>query len=127
LPGNKGTSQKITREIPFRHREDAEWLTIEICNEYRRKAESIEESNSGNVGTKRALQKELQYRCDITELEAINIINGYHAADYVLNYEKMRNHTLVEVVDPNYLEWLARNDNVNMSKQLGDFGIEEKD
>ena len=31
----------------------------------------------------RTLEKELQARCNLTELQAVNIINGFHIPDYV--------------------------------------------
>lgn len=27
----------VAREIAYHHREDADWLTMDICNEYRKK------------------------------------------------------------------------------------------
>lgn len=121
---NMATKKTITREIPYHHRDSADWLTIEICNEYRRKAEKI---SANNIAAKRELQMELQSRCDITELQAINIINGYNAMDYVVHYERMRNHETIEVIDPEYLEWLAFKEMEEQSKLLGEFGIEERD
>ena len=36
-----------------------------------------------DIGKRRELRKELQARCDLTELQAVNIINGFHIPDYV--------------------------------------------
>lgn len=70
----------VTKEVPYHHREDAEWLTADTCNEYRKKAISV---GINNVSAIHTLQQELQQKCDITQLESLNILNGYHAADYV--------------------------------------------
>ena len=48
----------------------SELLTVEIVNEYRK------------------LRQELQRRCGLTELQAINILNGFHVRDYLTIKEK---------------------------------------
>lgn len=55
----------VTKDVPYHHREDAERLTTDICNEYRKKAISV---GINNVSTIHALQQELQQKCDITQL-----------------------------------------------------------
>ena len=35
------------------------------------------------IGERRKLREELQARCNLTELQAVNIINGFHIPDYV--------------------------------------------
>ena len=56
----------------------AEVLTRKIANEYRDRARLLP----------RKLRIELQVRCNLTELEAMNIINGYHIGDYVVIAER---------------------------------------
>ena len=77
-------------QIVCHHKEGAEWLTYEICKEYMRKAQELSGSCGTDIGQRRALRIELQNRCDITELEAINIINGHNIGLYVSRYEKMK-------------------------------------
>lgn len=120
MAANKSTK----KEVSYRHREDAEWLTIEICEKYRKKAEMLGIANVNNIGARRKLQMELQQRCDITELQAINIVNGYNASDYVVYYERMKNHKDNEVADAEYLEWLAHKIN-SEHLTIDDFEIEE--
>lgn len=64
-------------------------LIIEICNEYQKKAKHLEIDISA-VGARKELAKELQHRCGILEIWAINIVNGYGGKDYVaiLDYKK---------------------------------------
>ena len=38
------------------------------------------------LGERRRLRQDLQERCGITELEAINIINGFHIDTYCIKY-----------------------------------------
>ncbi len=69
------------------HREDADWLTKEICDLYALMAKELNIPDPGDTGLRRVLRVNLQERCDITEVEAINILNGHHIDDYVRKYE----------------------------------------
>lgn len=102
--------------------DDVEFIGMtDTCNEYRKKAISV---GINNVSAIHTLQQELQQKCDITQLESLNILNGYHAADYVKHYERMKNHTTVEVADPENLEWLSKNETTEQMTIIGDFDIE---
>ncbi len=61
----------------------AELLTRKIANEYRDKAKLLDSNGLQDIGDRRELRIALQNRCNLTELEAINIINGFHIAIYV--------------------------------------------
>jgi hypothetical protein len=39
-----------------------------------------------DIGERRRLRQELQERCGTTELEAVNILNGYHIDVYCMKY-----------------------------------------
>lgn len=60
-----------------------ETLTREIANEYRKRAMLLPANGLQDIGKRREFRKELQARCDLTELQAVNIINGFHIPDYV--------------------------------------------
>ncbi len=62
----------------------AEVLTRKIANEYRDSARLLPPNGLQDIGDRRKLRMELQARCNLTELEAVNIINGYHIGDYVV-------------------------------------------
>lgn len=66
----------------------SELLTVEIVNEYRILAENLQENGMQDVGERRKLRQELQRRCGLTELQAINILNGFHVRDYLTIKEK---------------------------------------
>ena len=53
-----------------------ELLTAEIANEYRILAENLPENGRQDTGERRELRQELQRRCGLSELQAINILNG---------------------------------------------------
>lgn len=61
----------------------AEVLTRKIANEYRDRAKLLLQNDLQDIENRRKLRIELQSRCGLTELEAINIINGYHIEIYV--------------------------------------------
>lgn len=60
-----------------------EALTKAIAKEYRQRAERLPPNGLQDIGDRRKLRIELQNRCNLTELEALNIINGYHIDLYV--------------------------------------------
>lgn len=66
----------------------AEVLTRKIANEYRDRARLLSPNGLQDIGDRRKLRIELQSRCNLTELEAVNIINGYHIGDYVVLAER---------------------------------------
>lgn len=65
-----------------------EFLTAEIVKEYRTRAKNLPENGGQDIGERRILRRELQKRCGLTELQAIYILNGVHAEDYIAIKEK---------------------------------------
>ncbi len=65
-----------------------EVLTRKIANEYRDRAKLLPPNGLQDIGDRRRLRIELQARCNLTELEAVNIINGYNIGDYVVTAER---------------------------------------
>lgn len=60
-----------------------EMLTMQIANEYIGRARNLPDKSRQDVGERRKLRIELQNHCRLTELQAVNIINGFHVRDYV--------------------------------------------
>ncbi len=120
------------KKVIYSHRSDAEWLTHDICSEYVRRARELNSPNGNDVGPRRQLREELQYRCDISELDALNIINGYGVGDYVHKYNKIRailEGTYTETAEKQtytteYLEWLAEKEEKE-SSDFDEFRIDE--
>lgn len=71
-----------------------ELLTRKIAIEYRDKALLIANNDMQDIGERRALRIELQTRCNLTELAAVNIINGYRINDYVMIEEQKERERL---------------------------------
>lgn len=60
-----------------------ELLTRQIANEYQRKAARLPDNGLQDIGERKALRLELQERCGLTELQAINVLNDRHVGDYI--------------------------------------------
>lgn len=65
-----------------------ELLSRAIAKEYQKAASTFSEEGLQDVGQRRKLRIELQKRCGLTELEAVNVINGHHVQDYIAKYER---------------------------------------
>lgn len=65
-----------------------EVLTRKIAIEYRDRALLLSKNDMQDIGERRKLRLELQVRCNLTELAAVNIINGYNIGDYVMIEER---------------------------------------
>ena len=70
---------------------EKEVLTEEIASEYREKALQIHSIGEQYIGKIRTIAEELRTRCGVTELEAINILNGNHIHEYVKKYDRKNN------------------------------------
>lgn len=64
----------------------AELLTPSIAYAYNQKAKALPYNGMQDIGERRRLRQDLQERCGITELEAINILNGFHIDTYCVKY-----------------------------------------
>lgn len=63
-----------------------ELLTESIAYEYRDRAAKLPYNGMQDIGERRRLRQELQERCGTTELEEVNILNGYHIDVYCMKY-----------------------------------------
>ena len=95
-----------------------EELTIAICDEYEKKGKSLGEGVLV-VGKRKSLDQELQKRCGIPELWAINIVNGSRGRDYIaiLNYKK-KGGSVENEKNKEYLEWLAQKEEQDRMEQM---------
>lgn len=65
-----------------------ELLSMTIAKEYQQAAKMLQDNGLQDTGQRRGLRIELQKRCGLTELEALNTINGHHVKDYIAKYER---------------------------------------
>ena len=75
-----------------------EWLTREIVKEYQSKASCLRDDRQ-DIGELRKMKLELMDRCGITEIEALNILNGYNTTDYIRKYEILSGKVILEKDD----------------------------
>ena len=64
-----------------------ETLTKKICIEYFDRMEQMPKLGFQNIGPRRELRIELQERCGIPEIAALNICNGHYWDDYIRDSE----------------------------------------
>lgn len=91
-----------------------QYLTREIVTEYQKRAEKLPNNGRQDVGERRKLRIELQEKCGLTEIEAINILNGHHVSQYLNKYYRLQNNISVET-DPKKAENLK---NLEVLEQL---------
>lgn len=110
---------KLQRLKELRDRHQGEWLTMDACKEYYDRAQALLPNGKQDIGERRELRIELQNRFGIAEIEAINILDGYHIQEYVEKYNNIRNMRI-----PNEPVLEKR---IYISVQNEDYWFEEKD
>lgn len=71
-------------------RQKGEWLTAEVVKRYRDAVERQPSKDMQSIGERRRLRLELEEKYGITEIEAINILNGSSIGDYINKYERRK-------------------------------------
>lgn len=61
-----------------------EALTKSIARKYRQRAEKLPPNGLQDIDERRKLRKELQSKCALSEVEAINVLNGYYVDIYII-------------------------------------------
>ncbi len=83
--------KKIILMIKKHDAHRGEWLTEYDAKEYCEKARVLSSLDSQDIGARRELRIELQEQFGLTQVEAINILNGCHIDDYVTKYDHIKN------------------------------------
>ena len=92
-----------------RRRHKGEWLTTEDAYEYMMKAKTLTMKNPVDIGERRELRIELQKRFGLTEIEAINILNGNRINDYVNKYYRIKNEIVDSCIENSEFQiWLKK-------------------
>lgn len=79
----KSINRKVNTSTEYVKEHKGEWITYEIALAYHQKAQIHVEDTGQDVGSRRLLRIEMQEKYGLTEIEAINIINGNHIREYV--------------------------------------------
>jgi len=96
----KAEEKEMQRLLNERDKHKGEWLTMEVVAAYQKRAMRLTTPGNQDVGARRMLRKDLQERYGLLEIEAINILNGFHAAFYVEKYRRIRD-VIPWQTDPN--------------------------
>lgn len=80
--------ERIDAEHAAHH---GEWLTREVCEQYRDEAAALNEYDPQDIRRHREMRWELQEKYGLTEIEAVNILNGNNISDYLLKYRRILN------------------------------------
>ena len=83
------TPDKVVSDQYRKHK--GEWLTSEVAHAYRKKAEALGTANLELTGERRRLYEELKTKYGVTDVEAVDILNGYRISDYVDKYYRIKN------------------------------------
>ena len=67
----------------------AELLTRAIVEEYRKRAKALPDTAGQDIRERRELRIELQNRCGITELQAVNILAAENASEKAQDHERL--------------------------------------
>ena len=97
-----GRENIASEEKVRKHR--GEWITYEIALKYFHFAQLHDEDAGQDIGTHRLLRIELEDKYGLTEIEAVNIINGNHIREYVNKYELLQHRQDKESSCDEYLE-----------------------
>lgn len=66
------------------------WITEYIAEDYQKKYKSLLQNGVSEVDASWKLGSELQSIYGVSQIEAINILRGFHVRDYVERYERIR-------------------------------------
>lgn len=66
----------------------AELLTAEIAEDFQRRAAELPDNGNQDIGARRKLRQELQNLCGLSEIQAINILNGLYIKEYMVINER---------------------------------------
>lgn len=73
------------------------WLTMEAAKEYQTRAVALKNSSAEIKGQLYELAEELRKEYGVNQIEAINILNGVHVADYVSKYDCIQNKIPIKI------------------------------
>ena len=95
----KAEAERLVHEQYLQHK--GKWLTLEDALVYRKKAQRITEDRGFCAGKLKELAHELMEEYGVLEIEAINILQGYHIMDYVNKYYRIKNRIPLKVNEQN--------------------------
>ena len=89
--GNLDPLKWVNKQHEIHERNNYKWLDSDAASKYHKK---YMETNRDAASQKR-LSDELRKIYGVTDIEAINILNGRNVGDYIGKYERIKTHTPV--------------------------------
>ena len=80
----------LERKLKHHH---GKWLDEDGVIKYQKLAQKLRDADPQLAGERRKLAIQFMDEYGITELEAINILNGHRAGDYIAKYQRIRTQT----------------------------------
>ena len=77
------------------------WLTAEVAEQYQARVRLLGMPSYEMTGKKYELMMELMREYGVTQLEATNVLNGFHVADYVNKYYRIQNKIPLDIKEKN--------------------------
>lgn len=94
-------SSRLEQDIEYLKRElkhhKGKWLDEAAVKECQQRAAKLSASGPECVGERRKLCLEIMEEYGLLEIEALNIINGHNAVDYVAKYKRIRTQTPLKI------------------------------
>lgn len=95
LKTQKEYDELVKEQYKWHTDHDYGWLTEEVVDNYRAKYRAALQNGGNEVEERKKYCTELQELYGLTEMEATNILNGFHAQDYISKYSRI--HKLIPV------------------------------
>lgn len=89
----------LVNEQHRRHK--GKWLTMSEAEKYQARVSLLENPSNEMIGKKYEIMLELMEEYGVTQLEATNILNGFHVADYVNKYYCIQNKIPLDIKEKN--------------------------
>lgn len=98
------------------------WLTEDVVKAYQLIIHDLCLNDNSDIGIKRIIRITLQEQYGLTELEAINILNGRNVSDYIFKYYQKRMAMILKKINNNDLLFNSdsRNNRTNTHLILSD-------
>lgn len=101
--GVKGMASRLEKYMAWLWRQyschKGKWLTTEAAEDYYKRAQQLPNTDGQLIGERRVLWQELKDEYGLTDLEAVNILNGYYISDYVNKYYRIKNQIPLDFRD----------------------------
>lgn len=90
LKTQKEYDELVKEQNKWHTEHDYGWLTEKVVEDYRTKYMAALQNGGNEAEEQKKYCTELQNTYGLTEIEATNILNGFHTQDYISKYSRIR-------------------------------------